>query len=172
MKLLPRLILLLSILAAGTLADQTTKSLAREKLIPGKTASYLFDTIRLVYTENSGAFGSLGQNLPDIGRFIILTVAPAFILIILLIYIILSNKITPVQTAAFSMILTGGANNIYNRVFDNCVIDFLNVGIGPVIRTFIFNIADMLITFGFIIVILLVLFEKKGDEKKATPGNV
>ena len=50
--------------------------------------------------------------------------------------------------------LAGGIGNLIDRVFHGgLVIDFLNMGIGPV-RTGIFNVADMAIMAGFALLIL------------------
>src|SRR5690625_3827058 len=43
--------------------DQATKSLAAQHLIRGEVHSYLFDTVRIVYAENIGAFLGLGGHL-------------------------------------------------------------------------------------------------------------
>ncbi len=170
MKLIPRLIILFSILAAGTALDRVTKAIAKEKLSGGQTYSYLFDTLRIQYSENSGAFLSMGENLPPVAGFILLGLLPAAFLIILFIYIILSKKITAGQATAFSLILTGGMNNVViDRFFNNRrVIDFLNMGIGPVFRTGILNFADMYVTAGFIIIVLLVYIDSR---KKAPMGG-
>ena len=52
-------------------------------------------------------------------------------------------------TALFSaaLIVSGGASNLIDRVITGSVIDFLNVGIGP-LRTGIFNAADVGIMVG------------------------
>ncbi len=56
---------------------------------------------------------------------------------------------------ALSMILSGGASNLYDRILNNgAVIDFLNIGLGS-IRTGVFNIADIVIVVGVLMFILL-----------------
>ncbi len=58
------------------------------------------------------------------------------------------------QHLAVVLLLAGGIGNLIDRLFHGgLVIDFLNVGIGPV-RTGIFNVADMAIMAGFGILIL------------------
>ena len=53
-----------------------------------------------------------------------------------------------------AFILAGGIGNLIDRATQNgLVTDFLNVGIGPV-RTGIFNVADMAVTFGVIVFII------------------
>ncbi|MEK7730045.1 MAG: signal peptidase II, partial [candidate division KSB1 bacterium] len=54
---------------------------------------------------------------------------------------------------ALSLIFAGGMGNLIDRIFrDGRVIDFLNLGIGD-FRTAIFNIADMAISFGMVLLI-------------------
>jgi hypothetical protein len=58
------------------------------------------------------------------------------------------------QHLAIVLLLAGGIGNLIDRMFhDGLVIDFLNVGIGPV-RTGIFNVADMAIMAGFGLLLL------------------
>jgi lipoprotein signal peptidase len=46
-----------------------------------------------------------------------------------------------------TLFLAGGASNWIDRIVRGSVVDFLNVGIGPV-RTVIFNVADVAIMLG------------------------
>jgi signal peptidase II len=46
-----------------------------------------------------------------------------------------------------ALYFAGGASNLVDRVMRGSVIDFLNVGVGP-LRTGIFNVADMAILLG------------------------
>jgi signal peptidase II len=45
------------------------------------------------------------------------------------------------------LVLAGGASNWVDRVVRGSVVDFLNVGVGP-LRTGIFNVADVAIMVG------------------------
>jgi signal peptidase II len=57
-------------------------------------------------------------------------------------------------TVAWSLVLSGGVGNLLDRVLhDGRVIDFMNLGRGN-LRTGIFNVADMCITFGVLLLIL------------------
>lgn len=51
------------------------------------------------------------------------------------------------------LVLAGGASNWVDRVVRGSVVDFINVGLGPV-RTGIFNVADIAIILGVAILIL------------------
>jgi signal peptidase II len=46
-----------------------------------------------------------------------------------------------------ALYLAGGASNLVDRVVRGSVIDFMNVGVGP-LRTGIFNVADVAILAG------------------------
>jgi signal peptidase II len=59
-----------------------------------------------------------------------------------------------VRTLACALLLGGAIGNLIDRVrFDGLVIDFMNLGIGP-LRTGIFNVADVAISVGAVLLIL------------------
>ena len=139
----------------GTIAcDQATKFVAKRYLQPGDIFSYAGDIFRLQYVENSGAFLGLGSTLPDPWRHLIFTVLVGIFIFALLVYLLHSSELTPFATVCLAFICAGGLSNLIDRVaYDGRVVDFLNVGIGP-LRTGIFNIADMGITFGALLMLL------------------
>ena len=142
-----KILLLVFIILLNAGCDQYTKKIAQENLenIPG--SSYLGDTFRLIYSENTGAFLSLGASLEGGARTIALNVLPLFLLIGMTFYTLLSKELPFVQRIAFAFILGGGISNIYDRLMYGHVVDFLNMGIGS-LRTGIFNLADVSIMFG------------------------
>ncbi len=166
MRLIYRIVILFIILSAGYIVDHATKAEAKEKLSGGMSFSYFFDTFRLQYSENTGAFLSLGEKLPKEAGFIMLTLLPALFLLLLFFYVLFSKKMPASQVIAFALIFTGGASNITDRfIAGRHVIDFMNLGIGPYLRTGIFNFADLYIMAGFFILIILMFMESK-DKKK------
>jgi len=135
--------------------DQATKQLARLHLSKSDSIILLGDTLRLRYTENPGAFLSLGAQIPEFWRFALLTLLVGACLAGLLIYLLRDNRIDRTATLALSLILGGGIGNLIDRiVHQGRVIDFLNLGIGPV-RTGIFNVADVAISLGAVGLVLL-----------------
>ncbi|WP_444996494.1 signal peptidase II [Aliikangiella sp. IMCC44359] len=134
--------------------DQVTKLMAFRLLKGVATQSYLYDILRLDYTENIGAFLGLGNTLPVEVRFWVFTVVVGIVLLGILIYLLLRKKIDMVELTSLSLILSGGMSNFYDRAFNSgAVVDFLNIGIGS-LRTGIFNIADVAIMLGAIILII------------------
>ena len=150
MKFTKRLILIFIVLISCVGCDQATKSLAVSHLPAMKTFSYLGDTLRLQLSYNRGAFLSLGHSLPDVLRYSIFTVGTCFILLGALTFVLKSKSGTFSVVLAVSLFIAGGVGNLIDRIMhDGTVVDFLNVGIGP-LRTGIFNIADVAIMGGAI----------------------
>lgn len=127
--------------------DQTTKVLAT-RLLPTVPLSFLGDTFRLQHALNTGAFlGMAGTWSPEM-RFWLLTVLNAGFLVVLLVMLLRNWRMPYWQFVACVGILSGGLGNLIDRVTNNGqVTDFLNIGVGS-LRTGIFNVADMAITGG------------------------
>ncbi len=140
--------------------DRASKELAKEHLKGKETVSYLHDTFRLQYVENTGAALSMGDSLPKAASFWLLSMLPLALLLAMSGYVIKrSNEMSTSMLSAFALIIAGGLGNIYDRiVFDRHVTDFMNMGIGD-LRTGIFNFADVCITAGAIL--LLLSYKKK-----------
>jgi len=149
------LILLLLVGCVG--CDQLTKDVAQQYLASEPPRSWLHDTVRLEYAENTGAFLSLGSGFSEWLRVILFQVFPALWLIGLAIFLFVAKQIPPLSAVAWSFVLSGGIGNLLDRLLhDGRVIDFMNVGIGS-LRTGIFNVADVCITIGLSLLVLEVL---------------
>jgi len=106
-------IILVSLACAG--CDQGTKSLATELLPKNQMTSYFYDTVRIGYTENTGAFLGLGSQWPEEVRFLIFTVLSSAMLIGLFVYSISATN-SLASSVGLSLIFGGGASNLYDRV--------------------------------------------------------
>ena len=149
--------------------DQLTKRVAKKSLEKSPPISYLGETFRLQYAENSGAFLSLGSSLPKVVRTWLFTFFSGALLAALCIYIVYSRSLNRSHTFALSLILGGGFSNLFDRIVnDGKVIDFMNMGIGPV-RTGIFNLADVVIMVGMGLIILYNFTDKKFDKPESGP---
>jgi signal peptidase II len=151
-----RLWLILLVLGTTISCDRMTKAIASTTLKDVPVKSYLYDTLRLQYAENEGAFLGLGASLDSRSRFWVFTVGNASLLLIvaLLLWRRESHRIR--DTLGLSLILAGGVSNLFDRVFlGGRVVDFLNIGFGP-LRTGIFNVADVAIMAGVAALLLRV----------------
>lgn len=168
-----RYTLLIICLAFCVGCDQYTKKIAVDKLKFEPPVTYLNNTLRMEYAENTGAFLSVGSQLSKPVRFFLLVIANAAFLIIVSGMLIFRWQMPLVQFIALSMLLAGGIGNLIDRVFrDGIVVDFLNVGYGP-LRTGIFNVADMAITGGALLMLAswLLTKETKPQEVLTEPNS-
>ena len=163
MKLLPRVVVFALVLGASVGCDQATKVMASSSLKGAPARIYLGDLFRLQFATNDGAFLSIGSGLSDSARYWILTVAVGALLLGLMIYTLGNRKLDVWQVAGYALIVGGGLSNWVDRArFGGRVVDFMNMGIGP-LRTGIFNVADLAILAG--IGVLLVVGQQQ--EKRA-----
>jgi signal peptidase II len=132
--------------------DQATKVAAKDLLRQSAPVHYLGDTFRFQYTENSGAFLSLGSALSERARFWIFTVAVAAVLVAGFVHLLIS-KLDFFMTLGWALMLGGGLGNLVDRVRHGTVVDFMNLGIGN-LRTGVFNVADLAIVVGGLFVAL------------------
>ena len=151
MKNLRRAILLCLLLAATAGCDRVTKHLAATTLAGGPRYSFLADTVRLDYHENSGGFLGAGATWRPELRRAVFQFANAFVLAAA-IWMATTYQWSRLGRAGFVMFLAGGISNLVDRIAFGSVIDFLNIGVGP-IRTGIFNIADVAIMVGIAILL-------------------
>ncbi|MBM4253160.1 MAG: signal peptidase II [Deltaproteobacteria bacterium] len=168
-----RLFVIAITLAACVSWDQATKLLAKRLLAGRLPLTYLRGSLRFEYAENIGAFLGLGDQLPDTLRWALLIMLASFLLVGLTLFVYLKHDLSAVETLGYGLILAGGTSNVFNRIVSGYVIDFLNVGIGGV-RTGIFNVADVSILIGFVIVtwqrwgsVQLSTVENRNDGKRS-----
>jgi signal peptidase II len=158
-----RVPLIALIVSAVVAVDQITKWLAKKYLAPDGFISFAGDTFRFQYAENTGAFLSLGSSLPEPWRHLVFTVLVGLFLLALLAYVIFNPSLSRDYVACLALVCGGGLSNLIDRIaYGGRVVDFLNVGIGP-LRTGIFNVADMAITGGAIL-LLVDSFRKKPQQ--------
>ena len=148
-----RLTLVLAIALACIALDQATKVLAQAYL-PAHTLHLFGDIVRLHLSENTGAFLSLGARLSPELRFWIFTVISTGLLVGVSVYAIGTPELGRDVIVALACVAGGGGGNLIDRITrEGRVVDFLNFGLGSLLRTGILNVADIFITFGALYVI-------------------
>jgi signal peptidase II len=152
--------LVVLILTVG--CDQSTKRIAKEQLAYAKPIEYLNGFFKLVYAENTGAFLGMGDSLPPTWKYILLIFFPTLVLF-LFAAIYLKNSSSFAQLFGVSLIVAGGIGNLIDRIAYGSVVDFMNIGIGN-LRSGIFNVADVAVSTGLIILIYSIYFLKKGNN--------
>lgn len=138
------------LLAIGTIGcHRVTKRMAVRALAGAPARSFLGDTIRLGHTENPGGFLSLGTALPPAQRTAVFTGA----ILAIAVQAMFRGALRGASLVGATLFLAGGASNWIDRILHGSVVDFLNLGIGP-LRTGIFNVADVAIMVGLLVLVL------------------
>jgi signal peptidase II len=152
MKNLRRGVLLCLLLAATAGCDRVTKYYALTTLAGNPGQSYLDDTVRLDYYENSGGFLSAGAEWRPGTRTVVFQLANGVFLLGTLI-LSLRYQWSRLASAGLILFVAGGLSNLIDRVAIGTVIDFMNIGVGP-FRTGIFNVADVAIMAGIALLVV------------------
>lgn len=159
------LILALFIILINIGCDQSTKEYARKNLKYQGTVKVIDNFFDLHYTENSGGFLSIGSNLPQPFKIILLTFLPAVLVIGLSLFLIFNKKLSLPQIIGLSCMVGGGASNIFDRIFHNSLVtDFMIFKINN-IQTGILNFADLSITFGALFLLISQFIQMKKLQK-------
>jgi signal peptidase II len=133
------------VLAAVIAVDQLTKHAVESSIVPGEERR-LLPGVQLVDTQNHGiAFGFLP------GSHLAVTIAIGVALLGLLVYFALHSR-TPLIWLPTGMLIGGAVGNVADRLRAGSVTDFIKLPLGwpP------FNLADMSITFGVLILFLVI----------------
>ncbi|WP_298237509.1 signal peptidase II [uncultured Algibacter sp.] len=161
MKLSKRTLYILLVIILTITADQISKVIVRAKVVAGSQTEILGKFLSLHNVENEGAFLGMGSELNDSLRIILLLILPIIVLGFVLRYILKDKKIDKWSLFAFSMIIGGGIANVFDRVVFGSVTDFLYIKLTDLLRTGIFNIADLAVTTGMIILVVFSFRKKK-----------
>ncbi len=171
MPRISRLLLVLVVLLACVGCDQTTKSIAREKLMSSPPVSLLNGLVRFEYTENPGAMLSLGAELPGEIRFLVLVVLVGAALAVTLAMILRTPRASAGQLAGLSLVIGGGVGNLIDRITNHgAAVDFVSLGLGQV-RTGIFNVADVGIVAGMLIFLVFNLPSMQHTAPTSSQGT-
>lgn len=138
------------------IADQLTKYLAVKFLMNKRPIILIDNLIELHFVKNYGAAFGIMQNRRWF--FIIITI---FVLSAIIIFIIKNKYNLHILTKiSLGALLGGAAGNLIDRIRLSYVVDFIKVDLGRLYDFPVFNIADIFIVTGTILLVLLILFDK------------
>jgi len=112
--------------------------------------------INFVLVWNSGiAFGLLSFDQSEIYNLITI-----FIIFINLLIVYLIIKLKDIRAYFFLIVLGGSLGNLFDRIYYSAVLDFIDISFKN-FHWFIFNVADMFITLGVLMLIFIEFTKKK-----------
>ena len=164
MKFTKRSSYIILVVVLSIAADQISKIIVRAQVKPGTSTNIIGKYFQLLNVENTGAFLGMGSDLNESLRIILLLILPILVLGFVFRYIFKDKTLDNWSLFAYASIIGGGIANVYDRFAYGSVTDFLYIKLTDVLRTGIFNIADLSVTTGMII-LLITNFKKKKSIK-------
>ena len=147
--------------------DQVTKHIVRDRISDYEQISIIQDRFTLTKVQNSGAFLSLGDEMPYIFRLIVLTGIPLIFLGYGLYYLFAYRNLSTSMQIALCFLLGGGIGNLYDRIVHGSVTDFMHMNF-TIFQTGVFNFADVSIMIG----VGMLLVKSFIVPKKATTDHL
>ncbi|OHW62628.1 lipoprotein signal peptidase [Andreesenia angusta] len=136
--------------------DQVTKHFAVSELKGAETVHIIGEFLNLTYVENRGAAFGVFQ---DQRTFFILITAAVMIMVALL-FVFKGHTMTPASKLSLYMIVGGALGNFIDRVRLGYVVDFIDVKFGDVYDFPVFNVADMALVIGTIVLMALIITDR------------
>jgi signal peptidase II len=150
------LVLAISIFVIG--CDQSSKSIAERTHSETGDQHFLGGTVQFRYSLNPGGFLGLGGQLGSTARFWFFTLGPAVGLLFFVAWSLVRD-LPLSQVMGLALVFGGGVGNLIDRVVLSGVVrDFAFLTLGP-LRTGIFNLADVAILLGTVVVLFSGLVE-------------
>ena len=115
---------------------------------------YVFINFDLIWNVGIG-FGLLSTNSTLLYSFVSTLIGMVIVFLIYIFFI--SNRL---DKLIFSLIIGGALGNLFDRLIYKAVPDFVDLHYGN-FHWFTFNVADIFITIGVIIFVLISIFQKK-----------
>ena len=145
--------------------DQATKYIALTKLKPLGSVTFIDGFMDFTFVENRGAaFGILN------GRVWLLLVIAAVICIVIIAAMLKMPNTKEYKWLKWSLmlILAGAIGNVADRLFRGYVVGFFEF---TFIKWPVFNMADIYVVIGTIVMAVLVLFVIKDDKEEKDAGK-
>jgi len=156
--------LFIVIVASVLLVDYTTKRLVQNSLTLYEQIDIIGDYVRLTYIFNPGA--AFGIHVGDYSRFLFLGLSIVALLALGGMYWA-TPTIDRSRLVAIALICGGALGNLIDRLrSERGVVDFLDVGVGT-IRWPVFNVADIAVTTGAVILALSLWNEERRIERRS-----
>ena len=164
---LSRTVSIILLIVANIAIDQISKIMVRAKIAQNEVIELMGDTFIMTKVENSGAFLGMGSDLSPTLKWIFLLILPVIVLAGVMYYIITNKTLDRLSLIAFCCIVGGGIANVFDRFMYGSVTDFFHIDLGGVFRTGIFNVADMSVSFGMILLIIASFKQRKLEKVNA-----
>lgn len=132
--------------------DQLTKVICI-----GKNYTIIPNLLNITYTKNTGVAFGVGVNN------MLLIIIVSFIMLGVIINFIRKTKVDFKVIMPLVLVLSGGIGNLFDRIFRGYVVDFIDINLFNFPN---FNFADISITIGIILLMIVIIKYMINDGKK------
>jgi signal peptidase II len=153
-------IVILALVVLNIGCDQISKQIVRKTVAPMEYIQVINDNFILTNVENTGAMLGFGEGLSPILKLIFLQGLPFIVLLILLARMMKITNLNRWLLLAFAFVVGGGIGNLIDRIAYGSVTDFFQIKLG-IFKTGIFNMADVSVTVGVLLILLLSMGNRK-----------
>lgn len=136
--------------------DQIVKFLVDRHMIFGDTIPVIGDFFHITYVQNRGIAFGIFQGKVDI-----ISIATVIAIILIIVYFLKNvKKFNFFERIAYLFIISGAVGNMIDRLLRGYVVDMIDF---RGIWSFVFNIADVYINLGVILLLLDLLVKRRKD---------
>ncbi|TJX65678.1 signal peptidase II [Soehngenia saccharolytica] len=139
------------------LFDQITKYLAVKNIVLNGNYKFFNGLLEFKYVKNYGAAFGILQEKKWI--FIVITIV---VICVFMLYLVKYNSETNLlKKTALSFLIGGAIGNFIDRIRLGYVVDFIKIDLIKSINFPVFNIADIFIVIGTILLMIITIFPQK-----------
>ena len=153
-----KILLIIFIILISICIDQIVKQVIIKNIL-NSSIEVIKGVLNFTYVENTGGAYGIGSN--NILIFIIINI---IILGILMKFAISKREeIDTISLIAISLIIAGGMGNLVDRVARGYVVDFIDIN--PTLKYPVFNIADIFVVTGCIVIAIELIYRTIKSKK-------
>lgn len=146
----------LLIVLIGIILDRITKIWALRSLATGNDIIVIKDLFAFSYLENRGAAFGIFQN-----RVLPLAVMTSLVIVGMVYYLVKYKPVSKLLRYSLALIIAGALGNLIDRLAYRFVVDFILLHYKDVYYFPTFNVADMLVVVGTILLAICILKDEK-----------
>lgn len=143
------------------LLDRISKSVLPDLLSEGSPREIIGSSLQLIRSENRGGLFGLFQGSAPLLALLSLGVVVA----LLVLHEREGERRPSLLTLATGLLIGGALGNLFDRITMGYVLDFIDLGVGT-LRFWTFNVADMGISLGILIMLLAALSSPRERDQR------
>ena len=159
-----RIITIIAIIILSITFDQVSKIIVRNTISYHENIKVIGEYFTLTKVENTGAFLSLGSQIPKAVYYILMVLLPVCVIGYAFYYLLTKQNLSKAIIIGISLVIGGGIGNIIDRVLFGSVTDFMYMDF-VIFHTGVFNIADNCVMAGMAFILFDMFINKKKNNQ-------